>query len=492
MDYFINDRCYMNRRILPLLILASTVLISSCSDSCKADYRALIEQGEFTSAQAAITHMLTDDGALSPRKRLELEFEIERLERIRKDFRQTRAEVVEYIRGVLPEVTDTDMERWEQSRALEWRVIDGRKLYFNRTGRNLFRIDPEAKAAWQAAHPDTGLTSGSGARKALDKHNLKVIEAAMVTGQRHVKPVRLRIKQAVVVDADAVPAGEVIRCWLPYPREIAQRQVDIALQSSEPDRHVIAPNDDYLQRTIYFEKNVLAGQPTRFEALYEYTSYGSYAAVTAENVEPLRPSTHLESYLAERPPHIVFTPQIRELSEEIVGDETNPYLIARKIFGWIDANRPWASAREYSTIANISMYCLNEGHGDCGIKALLAMTLFRLNGIPTRWQSGWEFQPPNDSMHDWARAYFEPFGWVPLDVTYGLRDSENEQLKWFYVSGMDSYRLIFNDGYSQQFYPAKVHHRSETVDSQRGEVEWRGGNLYFDQWDWEFEWEIIG
>ncbi|UCH11818.1 MAG: hypothetical protein JSU61_04635 [Fidelibacterota bacterium] len=39
--------------------------------------------------------------------------------------------------------------------------------------------------------------------------------------------------------------------------------------------------------------------------------------------------------------------------------------------------------------------------------------------------------------------------------------------------------------------PAKVHFRSETVDSQRGEVEWRGGNLYFDQWDWEFEWEEI-
>jgi hypothetical protein len=28
------------------------------------------------------------------------------------------------------------------------------------------------------------------------------------------------------------------------------------------------------------------------------------------------------------------------------------------------------------------------------------------------------------------------------------------------------------------------------VDSQRGEVEWRGGNLYFDQWDYGFDWQI--
>ena len=28
--------------------------------------------------------------------------------------------------------------------------------------------------------------------------------------------------------------------------------------------------------------------------------------------------------------------------------------------------------------------------------------------------------------------------------------------------------------------------RSETVDLQRGEAEWAGGNLYFDQWDYDF------
>jgi hypothetical protein len=67
----------------------------------------------------------------------------------------------------------------------------------------------------------------------------------------------------------------------------------------------------------------------------------------------------------------------------------------------------------------------------------------------------------------------------------------DDRLKWFYLHGMDSYRLIFNDAYSQPFYPEKEHPRSETVDSQRGEVEWRGGNLYFDQWDWGFDWEVL-
>lgn len=79
-------------------------------------------------------------------------------------------------------------------------------------------------------------------------------------------------------------------------------------------------------------------------------------------------------------------------------------------------------------------------------------------------------------MHDWAMFYLELYGWLPVDVTHGLYSD----IKWFYLGGMDSYRLIFNDDYSRPFYPEKEHFRSETVDSQRGEVEWDGGNLYFD------------
>jgi hypothetical protein len=29
------------------------------------------------------------------------------------------------------------------------------------------------------------------------------------------------------------------------------------------------------------------------------------------------------------------------------------------------------------------------------------------------------------------------------------------------------------------------------VDLQRGEVEWRGGNLYFDEWDYAFKAQVL-
>jgi len=56
---------------------------------------------------------------------------------------------------------------------------------------------------------------------------------------------------------------------------------------------------------------------------------------------------------------------------------------------------------------------------------------------------------------------------------------------------MENYRLIVNDDYTQPLYPAKIYPRSDTVDFQRGEVEWEGGNLFFDQWSYNYEVEFI-
>ena len=52
-------------------------------------------------------------------------------------------------------------------------------------------------------------------------------------------------------------------------------------------------------------------------------------------------------------------------------------------------------------------------------------------------------------------------------------------------------RIAFNDDYARAFEPAKQAFRSDDVDSQRGEAEWRGGNVYFDQLDYHFDWQML-
>ncbi len=473
------------------------ILLMSCTSlNHHADYKSLINQGEFTEARQVINDMLDNDTTLTEAEVYNAQFELERIRRIEIDFNKTREDVREYFRDYYPDLTDKQLDQWETDKSLEMMLIDGQKRYFRNAARNLFRINKEAKGIWEARHPDRVKAPDDSTRSALvfNKHNQAVIDYYHRTGGKYAYPATRRIDYSITVNADAVPAGETIRCWIPYPREIQDRQLNIKYLSSDPAEYQIAPNDITKQRTIYFEKKATAGEPTVFRAQYEYTIYAMYTDIVPENVVPVDPEGGLKPFLSERAPHIMFTDTMRALSTKIVGDETNPYRKAQKIFAWIGENIPWASAREYSTIRNLSEYPIINMHGDCGIKAMLMITLCRLNGIPARWQSGWHFEPAfanYDNMHDWGMIYFEPYGWLPFDPDYGLCESDNEELKWFRLGGMDNGRLIFNDNFSDEFYPKKIHFRSETLDSQRGEVEWAGGNLYFDQWDYDMNYEIL-
>lgn len=452
------------------------------------DINKQIEKGNFSKAKEMIEEKLVENSEnLSELEKYDLRFEIARMERIRKDFTKTKDEILEYVRQYYPDADEEDLRKWEESGALEYRVIDGQKYYFNRSAPNLFRIDKEAK---QKKIEVDGKTV-DGLDKFLSDYLPKVVKDSKEQNKVFVKPQKLRLNYKLSVDADAVPDGEVIRCWLPFPRKDDDRQRNIELLSSNSDEYVISDNE-HLHRTLYMEKTAEKGEPTVFEFSVSFTGYNEYHNIDPGKIKPYdKNNEEYQKYTAERPPHIVFSDKVKDLSQKIVGDETNPYLKAKKIYTWISENIPWAGAREYSTIRNISDYCLSTGHGDCGIVTITFMTLCRYNGIPTRWQSGWMLHPGEVNLHDWGQVYFEGYGWVPVDQSFGLQNSDNEQVKYFYLGGLDAYRFIVNDDYSQPFFPLKVYPRSETVDFQRGEVEWKGGNLYFDQWDYHMDVEYF-
>ncbi len=444
---------------------------------------SLVDTGRFEAAEAAIeTELQRRD--IETGARQALQFERERMRRILLDFSLDAGQAKVRLREQIPDLTDTEFAQWDAAGLLESQVIDDRKRYFNRAPSNLFRLSAQARArrAVQTPFVDSPYEK-------LHAHHHEVRAQSRATGERSVAPRRVRVTQSLRVHPDMVPAGEMLRAWIPFPRAIAGQQEDIRVLGSEPVRHVLAP-EPALQRTAYLEKTARAGTPTLFSISYELTVYGQYVDIDPDKVVAAD-ITELASFVAERAPHVVFSDAMRLYSAQVVGDESNPYRIAQKLFAAVD-RIPWAGAREYSTISNIGDYALKAGHADCGQQTLLLVTLLRLNGIPARWQSGWIFSDGNyDNMHDWGWLYLAPYGWIPMDVTFGRLPDAEPELADFYLGGLDAYRIAFNDDYAREFVPAKRHFRSETVDLQRGEAEWAGGNLYFDQWDYDFEWQLL-
>ena len=469
----------MNKLIFKLFLIgcmATTTFAQKIPDEIKT----AIDSGEYTKAQKMISEYVRVNNPPDSEKDALL-FETERLERIRKDFTKNRYQILTELEKLLPGFSFDDLKKFEKDKSLEMMIIDGERKYFKNAAANLFRLSKELK---KLKEEKFGLATNrlGDFKKAIVP---EIIAESKAAKKKLVYEENFKITYTLTVKPNAVPAGEIVKCWLPYPKENHPRQQRLTLINASEERYIIAP-DSVLQRTIYMEKKAEKDSTTKFTVEYEINGFAEYHDIFSQGVVPSEDVT-LSEYVKERPPHIVFTDEIKSLSAKITGDETNPLEKVKKIFTWIHDNIPWASALEYSTIPNISAYCLENLHGDCGIKTLLFMTLCRHNGIAAKWQSGWMLHPVEVNLHDWCEIYVEPFGWVPVDQSFGLIDSENEKEKYFYIGNTDPYHLIINDDYSQPLFPVKIFPRSETVDFQRGEVEWNGGNLYFDQWNYHLD-----
>lgn len=404
--------------------------------------------------------------------------------RLAVDFNRTHEEVKAYIRKYIPDVTEAQMKAWEKTGALESRTVDGQKLYFHNAAPNLFRIDKTCRKIKE--QKDGKTPEGS---EEVDRVNVpRIIEACKRSHTHLAQPKRIRVNYSITVKADAVPDGETVRCWLPFPRTDVDRQQDVRLISTNIKPLSRAPMS-CAHSALYMEQRARKGQPTVFSETFEFTSYGSWHGLKPGDIKPYDTSTALyRQYTSERDRHILFTPRLRQLADSLTKGEDNALLKAKRIFKWVNDNFPWASAREYSTIDNIPEYVLANRHGDCGQVTLLFLTLCRISGIPARFESGFMLHPHAENLHDWGELYFEGAGWVPADMSFGIPSyAGNEEERYFFLGGIDSWRMVVNSDYGMPLFPEKKFPRSETVDFQRGEVEWDGGNLYFDQWDWHID-----
>jgi hypothetical protein len=240
------------------------------------------------------------------------------------------------------------------------------------------------------------------------------------------------------------------------------------------------------------EEAAKKGVPTLFQVSFDYQSTGQYFNHPGNKFTGYdKTSDMYKKYTSEQLPQICFTENIKRLADSITSKDDDPAAIVRKIYYWFKNNIPWTGALEYSIMPNIPEYVYKNRRGDCGMQTFLFMSMLRYKGVPVKWQSGWMMPPDDKNLHDWCEVYYGETGWIPADVSYDLQQSDNTAIKEFYLSGIDSYRLIVNDGIAGPLHPAKQYLRSEPYDFQRGEVEWQGGNLYFDNWDYEMKIEYL-
>ncbi len=478
------------RKRYPLALLVILALSVSCRTTTDCNSLFSLLNTDFISGNFREVSRLADSIRASCTGSGELlrkaDSLVEISERIRLDFSLTEADFMSRVDKYLGRRTDSMFSAWDEKKWIEWRMIDGQRMYFNRSASNLslLRMFYEEK---EKQDRETAIDPEMTDRLA---HTKEIVSKTSGTPEP-VVPVSMNITYTITIQPDAVPDGGKIRCWLPYPREDHSRQTSAELLSATQENYILSPGS-VTHRSVYMEKESVKGLPTTFSISYRYTSSGIWFDLHSVTIKPYdRESSLCKKYTSEQLPNICFTDSICHLADAITSPGDSPEVIVKKIYMWFKENIPWTGALEYSLIPNIPQYVFENRRGDCGMQTFLFMSMLRYKGIPVRWQSGWKVPPGFKNLHDWCEVYYEGPGWVPVDVSYDLQASDDKKLKEFYVSGIDSYRLIINDGVAGPLYPEKKFMRSEPYDFQRGEVEWEGGNLYFDKWDYSMQIEYL-
>lgn len=471
---------------------------ASPADKLISDAVALRDQGEFDKATRMMTQWLDENTtAVEHADRRAVEFEIERIRRIRNDYSLTREVLITRLQDELTTFTAEELDAYEREGKLDVQLIDGNKLYMGSSVANLLFREKELRDRRKVARPDS-------AYRRLYAQMLTANKAAEQTGLSLVTPQDFLVTYTLVVKPNEVEDGKTIRVWLPFVNHIPS-QTDVALLNSEPAPTAIAP-PNYPHRTIYMEGVAKKDEPSTYTVTYVYRCWSRVNNLDPALVRPYDKSApDYAYYTAERKPHIDFSSEeLKRIDHEVSVGDPNPLLQARRIFDWIGKNTIYQYSREYSTLDNISHVTAMNRAGDCGQHGMLFIALCRMKGIPARWATGWDsFHNRGWGMHDWVEFYVEPWGWLPadpdiaLDVMHysveqdQLTTSQQVELAGWLFGNMDHYRLTVNTDHAYPLFPEKTDFRSDTVDFQRGEVEADGKNLYYGRWTRKIEFEPI-
>ena len=386
------------------------------------------------------------------------------------EFPYRKEDALNIIREKIPDFTETELNTYLDERRIRWIFVNGQMRIFNRFFSSLCKTAPGfAQRAGVVMPGVESATAGSSADGRLDIAMQKMKEAGSMSN-------RIRIRATVQLKEEFFTPGMFLRAHLPIPAACDQ-QSDIRIEKIFPKSGTCAP-ENAPQRTVCWEGNWQENP----EFLVEYSYIHTARFTDAYNGTGV-PGTY-DFDLQEQEPHIVFSPYIKALCEELTAGIDDPLMKARAFYDFITLNMRYTFRPSYVMLENIAEECARNYTGDCGVFALLFLTLCRCAGIPAQWQSGMTAEPDFLGGHDWVRFYVKPYGWIFADPSYGTGAvrAGKEERRQFYFGNLDAYRMVTNSAFQTNFTIEKQHWRADPYDNQLGEIESDSRGFYFDDY----------
>ena len=276
--------------------------------------------GDFEGAGKTIDRWLEKPVGEAMKTRLRYEKYI--IQEFPKEFPDTEEEVIRKFREKLPDFSMEDLQRAERENMAEWILVDGKKHYIHSLIRNLTDKEPEIRRR-------LGLTEEVTEE---DQYQQAAIREMQEKGE---KAVRIRLKTSIRLKDENFVPGMKIRAHLPIPAWLS-RTFDVKILNHAEGK-VTVDEPTSMWRSICFEDTLQENRT--FFVEYEYVVWTKYLDLWHGEVSGAEDFNHVRmkyvgdfvACLREQYPHIRFTPYLRSLESEIVGEEKRTMEIARRM-----------------------------------------------------------------------------------------------------------------------------------------------------------------
>jgi len=260
-----------------------------------------------------------------------------------------------------------------------------------------------------------------------------------------------------------IPAGaKKARIWLVVPREDPFQKIS-EIKISGPGKSSVEQGGTYGNRYAYFEVENPSG-PLTVAADFVVERREAHVPVDPKRSRPLEEAdrSRLRPEL-EANRYVPVNEKYEKLAREIVGDERNTVLQAKKLYDWVLNNvEYWVKDPQHLKASpnGESDYCLATKTGNCTDFHSLYASLARSIGIPTRMVYGSFFQGENTpvpgkpsldgkdtdaSYHCWVQVWAKGIGRIPLDVALAdLLPDPAQQERYF--GTLDARRVAWSYG----------------------------------------------
>ncbi len=411
-----------------------------------AEAEALFTEHEYAQAEALYTEA---EGIYSEQgKTAEVRLCKERIfsmDMIRIEFTYNESAAKEAIAEKLPDATVAQIDGWLLDSRTQYFMIDGEKMYTCNLVSNIYFQNPELMMERERVE-------GNAFKKELQDVVYNESHRDRMDSP-YTNPINYTGTERLDIAREELPESGLLRLWIPIAVE-TDSQRNVELVSVSPEEYLVSNTTEGDIGLAYLEVPLgeLQGD-LNITVVFTYTSYEQHFDVDPAKVGAYDTESELYRKYTQDGPNIKASPQTRALALQAVGNETNPYLQAEKLY-WFVFNTTTYNLMPHLTLSELgipeSEYSREHGVGDCGTQSIYFSALARSIGIPARAAGGYQLIRSTTSNHFWAEAYIPDYGWVPLDITvgelaiewYGSSEEERGQFESFFFGNLDAYRYV--------------------------------------------------